>query len=85
MFMYLRERGQKNEYFCLLHICVFSHWLSDFCDSANSLVKIGKEVDSERMLFVEFVAICILHCLKSLSRSSVFQEDVPEDGNKGMF
>lgn len=41
------------------------------------LVKVSEEVDSECVLFVKFVAICILNCLQSLGGSGVLQKDVP--------
>lgn len=46
-------------------------------DVSDSLVEICEEVDPERVLLVEFVAISILHGFKGLSGSSIFQEYVP--------
>lgn len=46
-------------------------------DVSDSLVKICEEVDPERVLLIEFVAISILHSFKGLSGSSIFQEYVP--------
>lgn len=52
----------------------FLYW---FFKPKNVLVKVGEEVDSERVLFIKFVTIGILNSLKSLSGSSVLQKDVP--------
>lgn len=46
--------------------------------SLNSLVKIGEEIDSERVLLVKLVAVGIFHSIQSMGRRSVLQENVPE-------
>ena len=46
--------------------------------SQNLLVKIGEEVDSERVLLVELVAISIFHSVQCVGRGCVFQENIPE-------
>lgn len=54
----------------------FLFWL---LKPTNVLVKVREEVDSERVLFVKFVPICILNSLKSLGGSSILQKDVPAE------
>lgn len=41
------------------------------------LVKVSEEVDSERVLLVKFVPICILNSFESLGGGGVLQKDVP--------
>lgn len=55
--------------------------LSEFLylEPTNLLVKVSEEVDSECVLFVKFISICILHSLESLGGSSVLQKDVSEE------
>lgn len=45
--------------------------------SVNSLVKIGQEVDSERVLLVKLIAISIFHSVHSVGRRCIFQKDIP--------
>lgn len=75
MFMYLGK--QANKWISMSHIYMPSHLLHFLTNTAHLLVKVGEEIDSECMLFVEFVSICILYCLEGLGGSSIFQEDVP--------
>lgn len=53
--------------------CPGSHGLS-----LNSLVKIGEEIDSERVLLVKLVAVGIFHGIQSMGRRRILQENVPE-------
>lgn len=45
--------------------------------SVNSLVKISKEVDSERVLLIKLIAISIFHSVHSVGRRCIFQKDIP--------
>ncbi len=47
--------------------------------SENILIKIGEQIDSECVLFVQLVAICILNSFQSLVRGRVLQKDIPEN------
>ena len=48
--------------------------------SLNPLVEVGEEVDSERVLLVQLVAIGALHGVRGVGRGRVLQEDVPVAG-----
>lgn len=50
--------------------------------SQNSLVKVGEEVDSERVLLVELVAVGVLHGIHGVGRGRVLQENIPA-GRRG--
>lgn len=73
MVMYLRRK--KCFYISFPYLSFEFQYL--FLKSTNVLVKVSEEVDSERVLFVKFVPICILNSLKSLGGSSILQKDVP--------
>lgn len=66
--------GGKNTFFSP---CSLLEFLSLLLKPTNILVKVSEEVDSECVLFVKFVPICILNSLESLGGSSVLQKDVP--------
>lgn len=72
MFMYLR--GKES---VILFPYLLLEFLYLFLKQTNVLVKVSEEVDSERVLFIKFVPICILNSLKSLGGSSILQKDVP--------
>lgn len=53
--------------------------MSPRCQSCeHALVEVGEEVDPERVLLVQLVAISILHSIYGMGRRRVLQEDVPE-------
>lgn len=70
--MYLR--GKES---VILFPYLLLEFLYLFLKQTNVLVKVSEEVDSERVLFIKFVPICILNSLKSLGGSSILQKDVP--------
>lgn len=43
------------------------------------LVEVGEQVDAEGMLFIQLVAISILHCFLCMTWDGVLQKNVPEN------
>lgn len=43
----------------------------------HSLIKVCEEVDSESVLLIQFVSICVLHGIHGVRGGHVLQEDVP--------
>lgn len=43
----------------------------------HSLIKVCEEVDSESVLLIQFVSICILHSIHGVGGRHVLQENVP--------
>ena len=48
--------------------------------SQDLLVKVSEEIDPERVLLVQLVAVCIFHGIQGMGRGGVFQERIPESG-----
>lgn len=55
---------------CPVKAQALTHW--------HLLVKVREEVDPERVLLVQLVAISILHSIQGMGRRRIFQEGVPE-------
>lgn len=49
---------------------------------SNSLIKVSEEVDAERVLLVQLIAIRVLHGVHSMGGRGIFQKDVPEREGK---
>lgn len=49
---------------------------TDNAQLLHSLIKVCEEVDSESVLLIQFVSICILHSIHSMGGRHVLQEDV---------
>lgn len=43
----------------------------------HSLIKVSEEVNSESVLLIQLVSVCILHSIHSMGGRHVLQEDVP--------
>lgn len=64
--VHVPEGGNSCNFYTSVERVPVSVW-----EPIHLLVKVSEEVDSECVLFVKFVAICILNCLQSLGGSGV--------------